>query len=83
MEKRIKRFWVAGFFLPAINATVFRKSKIADVNSLFFKVASATAPIAPVLNRPLDYLLPECMSKPDYGNQDFPIGQWRLLYSNY
>ena len=52
MEKRIKRFWVAGFFLPAINATVFRKSKIADVNSLFFKVASATAPIAPVLNRP-------------------------------
>ena len=27
MEKRIKTFWVAGFFLPAINATVFRISK--------------------------------------------------------
>ena len=25
MEKRIKKFWVAGFFLPAINATVFSK----------------------------------------------------------
>ena len=24
MEKRIKIFWIAGFFLPAINATVFR-----------------------------------------------------------
>ena len=23
MEKRIKFFWTAGFFLPAINATVF------------------------------------------------------------
>ena len=23
MEKQIKNFWVAGFFLPAINATVF------------------------------------------------------------
>ena len=23
MEKRIKSFWIAGFFLPAINATVF------------------------------------------------------------
>ena len=23
MEKRIKNFWTAGFFLPAINATVF------------------------------------------------------------
>ena len=23
MEKRIKKFWSAGFFLPAINATVF------------------------------------------------------------
>ena len=23
MEKRIKKFWIAGFFLPAINATVF------------------------------------------------------------
>ena len=25
MEKRIKFFWIAGFFLPAINATVFRQ----------------------------------------------------------
>ena len=25
MEKRIKKFWTAGFFLPAINATVFNK----------------------------------------------------------
>ena len=24
MKKRIKFFWIAGFFLPAINATVFR-----------------------------------------------------------
>ena len=24
MEKQIKKFWIAGFFLPAINATVFR-----------------------------------------------------------
>ena len=24
MEKRINFFWIAGFFLPAINATVFR-----------------------------------------------------------
>ena len=24
MEKRIKKFWIAGFFLPTINATVFR-----------------------------------------------------------
>ena len=24
MEKRIKFFWIAGFFLPAINATVFK-----------------------------------------------------------
>ena len=23
MEKQIKNFWIAGFFLPAINATVF------------------------------------------------------------
>ena len=23
IEKRIKKFWTAGFFLPAINATVF------------------------------------------------------------
>ena len=23
MEKRIKKIWTAGFFLPAINATVF------------------------------------------------------------
>ena len=27
MEKQIKIFWVAGFFLPSINATVFRVSK--------------------------------------------------------
>ena len=26
MEKRIKFFWTAGFFLPAINATVFNTS---------------------------------------------------------
>ena len=26
MEKRIKIFWIAGFFLPAINATVFNLS---------------------------------------------------------
>ena len=25
MEKQIKFFWVVGFFLPAINATVFNK----------------------------------------------------------
>ena len=28
MEKRIKKFWIAGFFLPAINATVFRNENI-------------------------------------------------------
>ena len=27
MEKRIKNFWVAGFFLPAINATVFNPKR--------------------------------------------------------
>jgi hypothetical protein len=26
MEKQIKKFWIAGFFLPAINATVFGKT---------------------------------------------------------
>ena len=26
MQKGIKKIWVAGFFLPAINATVFRTS---------------------------------------------------------
>ena len=25
MEKKIKKSWIAGFFLPAINATVFTK----------------------------------------------------------
>ena len=28
MEKQIKNFWIAGFFLPAINATVFRNYSI-------------------------------------------------------
>ena len=26
MERKIKKCWVAGFFLPAINATVFNRS---------------------------------------------------------
>jgi hypothetical protein len=32
MEKRINFFWTAGFFLPAINATVFTKdiSKVSN-----------------------------------------------------
>ena len=28
MEKQIKFFWIAGFFLPAINATVFKSEHI-------------------------------------------------------
>ena len=28
MEKRIKKFWIAGFFIPAINATVFSTFKV-------------------------------------------------------
>ena len=28
MEKRIKKIWVAGLFLPAVNATVFRVFKV-------------------------------------------------------
>ena len=34
MEKRIKKFWVAGFFLPAINATVFKCTSLS--NSSFY-----------------------------------------------
>ena len=33
MEKQIKNFWVAGFFLPAINATVFSKARIPLVTT--------------------------------------------------
>ena len=34
MEKRIKKFWAAGFFdLPAINATVFRNLGCTNRNS--------------------------------------------------
>ena len=29
MEKQIKKFWIAGFFLPAINATVFNSPKVS------------------------------------------------------
>ena len=30
LEKRIKKFWVAGIFLPAINATVFTQTVSCD-----------------------------------------------------
>ena len=30
MEKRIKTFWIAGFFLPAINATVFSAKNVVE-----------------------------------------------------
>ena len=37
MEKRINFFWVAGFFLPAINATVFNNNfTIFDFTNLRF-----------------------------------------------
>ena len=36
MEKRIKKFWIAGFFLPAINATVFR-AEILEKNRWFWE----------------------------------------------
>ena len=32
-------------------------SKIAGANSIFFKIAGAKAPIAPVLNTPLCYIM--------------------------
>ena len=34
MEKGIKKFWVAGFFLPAINATVF--SEVCGKKLVFY-----------------------------------------------
>ena len=40
MEKRIKKFWIAGFFLPAINATVFSllKHRTKEVKTnMYFK----------------------------------------------
>ena len=42
MEKLIKNFWIAGFFLHAINATLFilnfsTKSEKVDDNSIFFE----------------------------------------------
>ena len=35
MEKEIKKFWIAGFFLPAINATVFKNRKVANGEEIF------------------------------------------------
>ena len=37
MEKRIKKFWIAGFFLPAINATVISLEFLStSVRSILF-----------------------------------------------
>ena len=42
---------------PAFFPTVLKCPKIAGANSLFFKIAGAKAPIAPVLNTPLSCAL--------------------------
>ena len=34
MEKQIKNFWIAVFFLPAINATVFKNRNCGFVSTL-------------------------------------------------
>ena len=40
MEKRIKNFWIAVFFLPAINAAVFSKSFFyGKIDILMFRKA--------------------------------------------
>ena len=41
---------------PQLFPTVLKCQKIAGANSLFFKIAGAKAPIAPVLNTPLDLM---------------------------
>jgi hypothetical protein len=47
--KQNKDFYLA----PAIFPEVLKCPKIADANSLFFNIAGAKAPIAPMLNTPL------------------------------
>ena len=42
---------------PQFFPTVLKFPKIAGANSLFFKIAGAKAPVAPVLNTPLLVLL--------------------------
>ena len=45
----------ADFYLaPAVFSYSTKCPKIAVANSLFFKIAGAKAPIAPILNRPLN-----------------------------
>ena len=52
MEKQIKKFWVAGFFSPAINATVFTILTLENIRKIPSKTAhNWPKPFFPVLTK--------------------------------